>query len=138
MSPFDPTYVAGPKGPSAKRAVAQAVESPRERMQRWRRRVGTAGAAVLTVVMGYSVLYGHNGFFAYRHKVVESRELAAQVQRLQQENQRLEVHVDRMQNDPDAIERQAREELHYARSGEVIYTLPSQHGGAAQPASSTK
>jgi cell division protein FtsB len=30
-----------------------------------------------------------------------------------------------MQNDPNAIEHQAREELHYTRPGEVIYTLPA-------------
>jgi cell division protein FtsB len=32
--------------------------------------------------------------------------------------------VDRLQSDPNAIEHQAREELHYTRPGEVIYTLP--------------
>jgi cell division protein FtsB len=29
-----------------------------------------------------------------------------------------------LQEDPDAIEHQAREELHYTRPGEVIVTLP--------------
>jgi cell division protein FtsB len=34
--------------------------------------------------------------------------------------------VERLQNDPGAIEHQAREELHYTRPGEVIVTLPDQ------------
>ena len=41
-----------------------------------------------------------------------------------QENARLRVRVEKLKSDPDAIEREAREKLHYARPGEVIYTLP--------------
>jgi cell division protein FtsB len=44
---------------------------------------------------------------------------------LQQENDLLTAHVNRLQSDPNAIEHQAREELHYTRPGEVIYALPS-------------
>jgi cell division protein FtsB len=47
------------------------------------------------------------------------------MQELQRENARLKGHVDRLQSDPSAIEHQAREELHYTRAGEVIYTLPA-------------
>ncbi len=34
--------------------------------------------------------------------------------------------IERLKSDPDAIEREAREKLHYAKPGEVIYTLPEQ------------
>jgi cell division protein FtsB len=51
--------------------------------------------------------------------------LNQQMQDLQRENDRLKDHVQRLQNDPNAIEQQAREELRYTRPGEVIYTLPS-------------
>ena len=44
---------------------------------------------------------------------------------LQKENDRLHEHINHLQSDPDAIEHEAREELHYTRAGEVIYTLPS-------------
>ena len=40
--------------------------------------------------------------------------------------------IDQLKSDPDAIEREAREELHYAKPGEVIYTLPA---AAQQPVS---
>ena len=33
--------------------------------------------------------------------------------------------------DPDAIEHEAREKLHYAKPGEVIYTLPETPQGQA-------
>jgi cell division protein FtsB len=51
--------------------------------------------------------------------------LNQQMQDLQRENDLLTEHVGRLQSDPNAIEHQAREELHYTRPGEVIYTLPS-------------
>jgi cell division protein FtsB len=41
--------------------------------------------------------------------------------------------VDLLQNDPGAIEHQAREELHYTRAGEVIYTLPAAQSDTTKP-----
>jgi cell division protein FtsB len=32
--------------------------------------------------------------------------------------------MNRLESDPNAIEHQEREELHYTRPGEVIYALP--------------
>lgn len=96
----------------------------RERVYTVRRRVATCMVAALAVVMGYGVMFGHNGLTAFAHKRAEARDLQAQIQKLQTENDRLREHVDRLQNDPGAIEHQAREELHYTRAGEVIYTLP--------------
>ena len=51
--------------------------------------------------------------------------LQSQLRSLQRENELLKGHVERLQSDPNAIEHQAREELHYTRPGEVIYTLPA-------------
>lgn len=90
---------------------------------RWRRRLGTALGAVLVIVMGYYVVVGQNGVTAYHMKKVENRNLAQQIEQLKAENAALKAHVDRLQNDPDAIEHEAREKLHYSRPGEVIYTL---------------
>lgn len=92
---------------------------------RWRHRAATVGAGTLAVVVAYGVLFGHNGVTAYVQKREEARLLEQQMQQLQQENERLHEHIDHLQNDPGAIEHAAREELHYTRSGEVIYTLPS-------------
>jgi cell division protein FtsB len=75
--------------------------------------------------MAYGVVFGHNGLTAFSRKRQEEHELRNQMQDLQRENARLKGHVDRLQNDPSAIEHQAREELHYTRAGEVIYTLPT-------------
>ena len=97
----------------------------KERVYGWRRKAATVGVGALALMMAYGVVFGHNGLTVFEHKREEAKSLQKQMQMLQEENERLRGHVDRLQNDPGAIEHQAREELHYTRSGEVIYTLPS-------------
>jgi cell division protein FtsB len=55
---------------------------------------------------------------------VEDKQLLKEIDGLEQENARLRERIERLKSDPHAIEREAREKLHYAKSGEVIYTLP--------------
>ncbi len=108
----------------------------KERAYLWRRRAATIATATLALVMAYGVIFGHNGLTAFAHKREEAKSLQRQMQQLQTENQQLREHVDRLQNDPSAIEHEAREELHYTRSGEVIYTLPTNNSDAATAAPS--
>lgn len=93
-------------------------------MYQSRRRIGTALAIVFAIFLGYHVMMGRNGLTSYQQKKREDRMLQQEIQQLQEENTHLKEHVDRLQSDPDAIEHEARERLHYARPGEVIYTLP--------------
>ena len=90
-----------------------------------RRKVATGAAALLALGVGYHVIFGANGLTVYEQKRQETHALNAQLQELQRENDLLKGHVGRLENDPNAIEHQAREELHYTRPGEVIYALPS-------------
>jgi cell division protein FtsB len=85
----------------------------------------------MALVMAYGVVFGHNGLIVYAQKRAESKQLKEQIVELQKENDRLREHAERLQNDPSAIEHEAREELHYTRSGEVIVTLPAQAGSVA-------
>ncbi len=96
-----------------------------EWLYRGRRRIATGAAAVLAVALGYHVVFGQNGLTAYEQKRQNAVSLDKDLATLRQENEVLKEHVDRLQNDPSAIEHQAREELHYTRPGEVIYTLPA-------------
>jgi cell division protein FtsB len=96
-----------------------------ERITVGRRKAATAAAAVLAVAVGYHVVFGANGLIVYQKKRQETQQLHRQMLDLQHENALLKGHVDRLQSDPNAIEHQAREQLHYTRPGEVIYTLPS-------------
>ena len=99
---------------------------------RWRK-VATGAAALLAIGLGYHVIFGQNGITVYQQKRQETQSLDRQLQSLQRENELLKGHVERLQNDPNAIEHQAREELHYTRPGEVIYTLPPEPAKAADP-----
>jgi cell division protein FtsB len=45
---------------------------------------------------------------------------------LQKENDLYTQQIRSLQNDPKAIEKEAREQLHYARPGEVVYVAPTQ------------
>ena len=89
------------------------------------RKVATGAAALLALALGYHVVFGQNGLTVYQQKRQETQILNEQLGRLQRENGLLQGHVERLQSDPSAIEHQAREELHYARPDEVIYTMPA-------------
>src|SRR5882757_8342179 len=97
----------------------------------WRKAV-TVAAAALAIGLGYHVIFGQNGLTAYEQKRHDARSLDTQLKSLDRENELLKGHVDQLQNDPSAIEHQAREELHYTRPGEVIYTLPATASPAAK------
>jgi cell division protein FtsB len=113
--------------------VKQALQNPNVARAasfayRMRRRIATVAAIALAVFLGYHVVFGQNGVTAYQQKILEDKTLQSQIRQLQDENARMKDHVDHLQNDPDAIEHEARERLHYARPGEVIYTLNDKPG----------
>ena len=97
------------------------------------RKVATGAAALLALAMGYHVIFGQNGLTVYQQKRQDAQTLDRQLHSLRRENDLLKGHVERLQNDPNAIEHQAREELHYTRPGEVIYTLPASAGSSTAP-----
>lgn len=91
--------------------------------QGWRP-AGTVFAVALALAFAWSVFNGKHGVSTWYQQRGQEKNLQHEIQDLQQENARLHQHVDRLKNDPDAIEHEAREKLHYAKPGEVIYTLP--------------
>ncbi len=111
-------------GPSHGRLRVSRLRVWKANVYGQRRRVATVAAAVVVVGLAYGVVFGHNGLTVYGKKRTETRELDRELKSLVKENDALAGHVERLQSDPDAIEHQAREELHYTRPGEVIVTLP--------------
>lgn len=100
----------------------------REAVYRVRRRIVTALAFLLAAFLAYHVVFGRNGVNNYEQKRAQDKVLQQQITSMQKENTRLTDHVARLKNDPDAIEYEAREKLHYAKPGEVIYTLNQPQG----------
>jgi cell division protein FtsB len=100
-----------------------------------RRRLATAAVAAITIWMFAHVMFGANGMVVYRQKKTEYQTLQHEIDGLQQENNRYTQQVRSLQTpDPKAIEKEAREQLHYARPGEVVYVSPAQ---APAPVQST-
>jgi cell division protein FtsB len=81
-------------------------------------------AVILALLVTWHVIYGTHGLSIWQHKRAEDRALRQEIKDLQQENAQMRQQIDHLNSDPDAIEREAREKLHYARPGEIIYTLP--------------
>jgi cell division protein FtsB len=100
------------------RAIVRGLFSRRQ----W---LATGCAAVFAGWLFYHVMFGTNGTMVYRQKVKEYKQLQLEVQQVQAENERLRQRVNSLKTDPRAIEKEAREQLKYAKPGELIYVLPA-------------
>ncbi len=90
-----------------------------------RRRIATAGVIVFTVWLFAHVMFGANGMIVYRQKKAEFQSLQKEIDDLQKENDGSTQQIKSLQTDPKMIEKEAREQLHYARPGEVVYVSPT-------------
>ncbi len=88
------------------------------------RQAGTVVAVGLAALLMWHVINGQHGLSVWHKNHTQEHELQKQINDIQQENAQLRRQIDRLKSDPDAIEHEAREKLHYARPGEVIYALP--------------
>jgi cell division protein FtsB len=123
----------------------EAADEPlpfRQRAMEWVqqgwRSAGTLFAVALALLFAWSVINGRHGLSTWYQQRNQEKQLKHEIDDLQQENAHLRNHVERLKTDPDAIEHEAREKLHYAKPGEVIYTLPAppQSRTPVQPAGS--
>jgi cell division protein FtsB len=89
-----------------------------------RRKAATVMFVALSMFLGFYAIFGHDGLVAYQQKQHEAQQLHQQILNLQKQNDRLALHDQRLKTDRDTIEYEAREQMHYTRPGEVIYTLP--------------
>jgi cell division protein FtsB len=71
-------------------------------------------------------IFGNDGLLTLRQKRRQFDSLTRQIQELKKENQLLQQQVHGLRSNPQTIGRYAREELHLARPGEIIYILPQQ------------
>lgn len=112
------------------------------RFQEWlyrsRRKLATGAVGVITMLFALQVVLGDNGMLTYMKKRAEYRKLLEENAAIQRENERLAQQIKALKTDPQAIEKEAREHLKYARPGEVVYTLPEPRRPPAQPQSAQK
>lgn len=101
------------------------AEQCREVYEQWRRKAAISATVLLTCVIFYHVVFGANGWMVYQKKKADYQQLQGQLEKLAQENDALQKDVKALKGDKAAIEREAREQLHYTRPGEVVYVVPT-------------
>jgi cell division protein FtsB len=129
---YRPILINTARGPLATRVLSVAGRAG-HLIYDLRTKLATAAVAVLAILLAVHVIFGANGMVVYQGKKSEYRTLQKDVDQLQKENQELMDQIKALKTDPSAIEREAREQLHYARPGEVIYLTPGQQNPNAPP-----
>jgi cell division protein FtsB len=94
------------------------------RLYELRRRIATTAVALLAIWLFLHVTFGANGMVVYRSKKAEYQKLEKDIHELEKENDDYTKQVTELKTDPKRIEKEAREQFHYARPGEVIYVAP--------------
>jgi len=105
--------------------IMEKLRPPLARLYLARRRLATTGVVVLTAWLFLHVMFAANGMVIYRQKLGEYRSLQKEISALQKENDQYASQVKALQTDPKMIEKEAREQLHYARPGEIVYVSPA-------------
>jgi cell division protein FtsB len=102
-----------------------------ERVADWSVRMwrpaGTGVMVALALLLGWHVVNGKHGLLSWQLNRHQDKELGKEILDLQHENARLSVRVEKLKSDPNAIEHEARQKLHYAKPGEVIVDLPEEN-----------
>jgi cell division protein FtsB len=115
------------QAPHAEAVAVRCVERTRpvwSWLAREWRRLGTALAVVIIGGVLVHTMFGANGWVIYRQKRTEMQALQNEVDRLQKENSQYAERIRQLKSDPAAIEKEAREQLHYLRKGEVVFVSP--------------
>jgi cell division protein FtsB len=125
------------KAPQAEALAASWMLSVRPLAMRvyvLRRRIATITVAVLAVSLFGHVMLGANGMMVYKQKRMEFQSLQKQIAQEQKENELYTQKIQSLKTDEKAIEKEAREQLRYARPGEYVYVPPA---AANQPPPAT-
>ncbi len=116
------------RAPQAEALAASWIERFRPfgtRVYGLRRRLATVAVAVLAGLLFVHVMLGANGMVVYRQKRAEYEALQKQLVQVQQENDRYTQQIQGLKSDQKAIEKEAREQLGYAKPGEYVYVAPA-------------
>lgn len=90
-----------------------------------RRRIATIAVAVSAVLLFVHVMFGANGMVVYKKKRDDLHALRKQIVAEQQDNDRYTQQIQGLKSDQKAVEKEAREQLGYARPGEYVYVAPA-------------
>jgi cell division protein FtsB len=115
------------RAPQAEALAASWIERVRPqaiRIYALRRRIATIAVTLLAASLFVHVMFGANGMVVYKQKRAEYEALRKQIVQVQQENDRYTQQIQGLKSDQKAIEKEAREQLGYAKPGEYVYVPP--------------
>ena len=125
--PEDGLRAVAERAPQAEAFAASWIERVRPLAMRiftLRRRIATITVALLAGSLFVHVMFGANGMVVYKQKRAEYRALQQQIIQMQQENDLYTQQIQALKSDQKAIEKEAREQLGYAKPGEYVYVVP--------------
>jgi cell division protein FtsB len=114
--------------PPARATAVSWIESARPfaaRVYGLRRRIATIIVAALAALLFVHVMFGANGMVVYKQKRAEFESLQKRIAQEQKENEVYTQQIRGLKTDEKAIEKEAREQLRYARPGEYVYVPPA-------------
>lgn len=126
--PEDGLRAMAERAPQAEAIAASWIEIARPtalRIYALRRRIATIAVAILAGSLFVHVMFGANGMVVYKQKRAEYENLRKQVNDVQQENERYMQQIQGLKTDQTSIEKEAREQLGYAKPGEYVYVPPT-------------
>ncbi len=103
---------------------AEALRPMATHLYDLRRRIATVTIATAAVLLFVHVMFGANGMVIYKQKRAEYQWLEKKIVQVRQENDTFEHKIEALKTDEKAIEKEAREQLRYARPGEYVYVTP--------------
>jgi len=124
------------RAPQAEAFAASWIERVRPlaiRVYTLRRRIATVAVTLLAASLFVHVMFGANGMVVYKQKRAEYEALHKRIDQVQQENDRYTQQIQGLKSDQKSIEKEAREQLGYAKPGEYVY-VPPVPAKAAPPA----
>lgn len=104
------------------------MDQPVKWLEHWRDFLQRNGGVILCLVIFLLLLqdvFGTHGVMAMRRSQKQAVDIKQEIERLTEENQKLEERVKALKSDPEAIERIARDEMGLAKPGEYIFKIPS-------------
>jgi cell division protein FtsB len=125
--PEDGLRVIVERAPQAEALAASWIERVRPlaiRVYVLRRRIATVTVTVLAASLFVHVMFGANGMVVYKQKRAEYEALRKKIVQVQQENDRYTQQIQGLKSDQKSIEKEAREQLGYAKPGEYVYIPP--------------
>src|SRR5712672_1666185 len=119
----DGMRVVAERAPQAEAIAASCIERARPwaaQLYALRRRIATITVGVLAGLLFVHVMFGANGMVVYKQKRAEYESLQKRIAQEQKENEIYAQQIHGLKTDEKAIEKEAREQLRYARPGEYV------------------